>query len=190
MPPDGGWTVRALPSEGKHLQEVWNKIRPHALDPTHAVSSQNVFLEANGLFGLEKKVELIGKTQWCDLDPWRCKQGKQRDSEGQVKDGRIAGARKFWGQMNLLMTTIGEGDAKALMQEILDEATVMVNRPAPRGCPVCAGKWATHLAMNPLPEEGSREVYRRYLVLMHNLTREDKPPAPYEFVAEKFGWID
>lgn len=180
--PKTGWAIRALPTDGTHLQSTWDRIRPEASGPDDAVSGVVQFLQANSVPASATHIEEIGFAQWCDDDRWACGQGRRSGKE------KIKGARAFWDKANYLMALVSEENARETLLNIFEEGTQIVNGPG--GCKVCAAHWSLNLANHPVGDSGSRKSYREHLVFLHNATRERLKPVPYAYVAHKFNWKD
>lgn len=138
------------------------------------------FLKSNGVnIGLDE-VQELSLPQWCDPDPFRCR------GYGKKKKIFISWATEEWERANVeLQDPVDPGVA---ISSIIERLTSRINS-AVDGCRVCAGHWLTHTTAHPVPDTPTLQEAREYLVLMHNLTRENQEPTPFEEVATKFNWL-
>lgn len=178
LPPASGWKILTLPERAAHLYPEWIKHQGRPTSSKAAWAEYIDFLRSNGVkIGLAE-VQEISIPQWCKDDPKRCRGYKA------PANPNLPWAQEAWEQANREMAN--PEDPGAALKAIIDRLTALIS--GKDGCTICAKHWRRHRALNPMPENPSLNAAQHYLVLMHNLTREGKPPVAYEEVAAKFNW--
>lgn len=190
-PPKGGWGVVGIP--------------PGTPAETAALMSGNERWEGGtGQHGYEKPIQLIiqwlqreqnvtvtqalesqirewANAQWCAKDPGRC---TKKTLNGSTAIRPMAWAESFWKTWNsALVDTI---HPVTLNQSMILVATGLIR--GPDGCERCARNWDRHLVEFPYERADTLEKARVWLWHVHNLTRENKTPTPYEKIAKKYAW--
>jgi hypothetical protein len=131
------------------------------------------FLKANGVRVPFDQIVEESLRQWCEPEPWRCKQ---------YQKAKLPWARKRWEWANNLL--LAPADPHAALSEIVMDLTLRIY--GPEGCALCAEHWSALLAEHPIPDEVTLDEARHWLVDRHNDSREGKAPTPFDEVARKF----
>lgn len=193
-PPQGGWKIRQLPEAASGLQHAWMVHPGKPQGARAAMLEMLTFLAHNDVSSTEisQAVVDIGIDQWCSGDPSRCEKKWRKAKARKIEPRFFSWARAAWEELNnsLPDETPVEALPHILAAQISKLTTLINPATNPAGCALCHSHWLKVLADFPLPEPLTLDAARRWVVRVHNETREGREPVPYEVIAEKFHWSD
>lgn len=176
-----GWELVGLPKAAEsEIEFVGGTAKWGGNSPQDVCGKVQSYLSKQGLAIRPEEIEEWANLQWYHREPKRF----NIHTLGVVPNGNISWAPRFWESCNNMLKD-GSNWEKSVSY-IAKQAEEKIS--GSNGCLNCFRHWSYLKGIMPYTMCESLHDARTWLWAVHNATREDLDPTPWEVIAEKYSW--